>query len=692
MPMNRRALVLALFLLPLLYGKGSAGDDGILFEGNESLTEQDLRDAASEELSDFRSQGGRKADIDDAAWRMENLYRKKGYAFAEVRYTYEKTEAAPEVSFIFEEGPRVLLGDVTLTGNEAVKTEDLEAFFDTGKGGDVSFVRKDFEEAAGSLRAYYYGKGFIKAEVDPPRIVFTETRDRADVALTVREAPRHFIRKVVFTGDLHSELGEDLRRLAGELEGEVFQMRKKNILSSRTAEIYGVAGYADVEVQVDVQEGETPGDVILAAAVTSGPRVRIRDVRIEGQQKTRLGIIKKEVKVRPGDWYDVKKVVQSIDRINRLGVFSSVEASFDEGDKGAGERTLLFRLEEAPSKEVMAEAGWGSYEKARGRIGYKEKNLFGTALHGEVILGGSLKSRSVESRISDSTFMGSKFIANFPLEYRWREEPSYTEESFEGAFHLLRKVSRHLTLSAKYAFKNTDTRNISASEPDPNLQEDYNLGSVMLRLARETRDNIFYPSAGSTIALSGEWADPLLGGDISFFRFNLNSSFFHAFAKDTVIALRFDTGLIYPTDEKTSVPLAERFFNGGENTVRSFTEDQVGPKDVEGDPLGGLVYNVLSLELRQRLKGNIAGSLFVDAGNVAPNLSRVEQGLPPYESATDAWNDALEQYFSDLRYAVGLGLQYLLPIGAARLDFAVNPDRREGEDQWLVHFTLGMSF
>jgi outer membrane protein assembly factor BamA len=149
---------------------------------------------------------------------------------------------------------------------------------------------------------------------------------------------------------------------------------------------------------------------------------------------------------------------------------------------------------------------------------------------------------------------------------------------------------------------------------------------------------------------------------------------------------------MYPTRDETALPLPERFFNGGESTVRSFKEDQLGPKDLEGDPTGGIGGNVLNFELRRRLAGNWAGSLFVDVGNVVPNQSRIEQGLPPYESAAQVFEDAVENFFSDFSYAVGAGLQYLLPVGPARLDVAVNPDPKEGDEKWLAHFTLGMAF
>ena len=96
----------------------------------------------------------------------------------------------------------------------------------------------------------------------------------------------------------------------------------------------------------------------------------------------------------------------------------------------------------------------------------------------------------------------------------------------------------------------------------------------------------------------------------------------------------------------------------------------------------------------QRLIGNLIGSVFLDYGNVAPNRSRIERGQEPYDSRSDVISDTLDDFFKDFRPGVGLGLQYLLPIGPMRLDFAVNPDRDSGrdEDDYVLHFSIGTAF
>lgn len=158
--------------------------------------------------------------------------------------------------------------------------------------------------------------------------------------------------------------------------------------------------------------------------------------------------------------------------------------------------------------------------------------------------------------------------------------------------------------------------------------------------------------------------------------------------------MRYDTGVILPGRNQVIIPIGERYFNGGENTVRSFRESELGPKDLSGDPLGGLAFNVFSIELRRLLTNNMAASIFVDYGNISPNFSPEEDELDSFDDRQEVIDRTFSDYFSDLRPAVGIGLQYLLPVGPARLDFAWNPDqdKDQDEDSFNFHFSIGMAF
>ena len=126
------------------------------------------------------------------------------------------------------------------------------------------------------------------------------------------------------------------------------------------------------------------------------------------------------------------------------------------------------------------------------------------------------------------------------------------------------------------------------------------------------------------------------------------------------------------SDEATEIPIDERFFNGGATTVRSFGERELGPHDNHGHPVGGEFFTVFNVEYTFPIFGELQGAVFTDAGNLLPTSEDI--GL------------------SDMRYAIGGGLRYKLPVGPIRLDYGVNPDPHEFEDFGAFHFSFGFAF
>ena len=257
-------------------------------------------------------------------------------------------------------------------------------------------------------------------------------------------------------------------------------------------------------------------------------------------------------------------------------------------------------------------------------------------------------------------------------------------------------VNRYLTenilSTAGYLIRTTDISDVDRFEQGS--EGDYKYASLKAQATCDTRNDLFFPTTGKRIFASAEHADEFLGSGINLTRLTGGARAFFRLARNTVLGARYTTGLLLPGRDEVTLPLSERFFNGGENTVRSFKESELGPQDPSGDPSGGYGMNVFSIELRQRLIGNLIGTVFVDYGNIAPNRSREEQDDKPYESRSDVISDTCDDFFKDFRPAVGFGLQYLLPIGPARFDFAFNPDNntQRNEDSFVFHFSVGTAF
>jgi outer membrane protein assembly complex protein YaeT len=670
----------------------------IVFKGRQALDERALRKAAVNELTAFENQGQRRSDIDDAAFMMELAYREAGHAFATVGYQFEQIGEQLVVSFLVSEGPRVILKKIDITGNKTIATQTLLPFFEEGKSGffgqgKLLFVKSNIESALSQIQDFYISQGYRDVVVGDGQYTFSDDRTNATVSVAIEEGTQYVVHDILIRGDLISKAEDDLNTAREELIGKPYFARRRLILRSRLIEIYGDLGYPKTIVDVKEQRGTEPGMVILAAEITKGPRVTISEIIIRGNDTTKETFIRNRLRLKPGDRFRFKRRQRSFRDLYKTGLFSKVDLHLEE-QEGSDQWPLVVEVTEVPAKEVFVEPGWGSYELLRLKVGFQEKNLFGTGRIFGLEATGSFKAQSLVTRLSDPWFLNTKIKADLTGFYSRREEPSFTRKDLGGSLFFTRTLTDRIKATGGYGFRDTDITDI---DPEIEGQEDvtdYDYASLKAQATYDSRSDLFFPLGGMRSFLSAEYADLFLGSDIQLVRLAGGVRYFLQLFQTTVLAMRYRTGLIVPGKDDFNLPIAERFFNGGENTVRSFKQSELGPKDENGDPVGGLAYNVINLELRQRLWGNLTGSLFLDLGNVSPNRTRDEEGEPPYDSKSDIMSDTFSQYFKDFRTGVGLGLQYQLPVGPARIDFAMNPDRDSDrdEDLYVFHFSVGMAF
>ena len=574
----------------------------------------------------------------------------------------------------------------------------LLPFFEEGKSGlfgqgKLLFIKSQIESALSQIQDYYISQGYRDAVVGNAQYSFSDDRSQASVAVAITEGTRFIVHDILFRGDLITKAEKTLEAVRQELIGQPYFVRRRLILRSRLIEIYGDLGYPKTIVDVKEQRGTEPGMVILAAEITKGPRVTISEIIIRGNDKTKETFIRNRLRLKPGDRFRLKRRQRSFRDLYKTGLFSKVDLHLEERE-GTAQWPLVVEVTEVPAKEVYIEPGWGSYELLRLKAGFLEKNLFGTGRIFGLEATGSFKAQSLVTRLSDPWFLNTKIKADLTGFYSRREEPSFTRKDRGGTLFFTRTLTDRIKATGGYSFRDTDISDIDPEIEGVEDVTDYDYASLKAQATYDSRNDLFFPSQGFRNSLSAEYADSFLGSDIQLVRLTGGVRYFFQLSQTTVLAMRYRTGLIVPGKDDFNLPIAERFFNGGENTVRSFKQSELGPQDANGDPTGGLANNVINIELRQRLVGNLTGSVFLDFGNVSPNRTRDEQGKPPYDSQSDIMSDTINQYFKDFRTGIGLGLQYQLPVGPARVDFAVNPDRDSDrdEDLYVFHFSVGMAF
>ena len=676
-------------------------------EGNESIPAAELARAVSFELDEYEEGDRAPAFADDTAYQAETYYRQSGFHFVDIQFERLEEADPPELVLHVEEGPRVYLDaeGIEEEGIREFNSNELLTLLDPRRTGILGtgsalFVEDELIALRSELEREYLARGFREVEVEEPVVTFSADRTSARVRFKALEGPRYVCGTAVIEdyGGLPAEVRELLDGVCrsfptGEAPDTKVDRRRNGVrpstprlpfeLRGELIDSLGAAGYPEAEVHVEVAPSEFEGAVRtvgLVARITPGPLITVGEVTVEGNTRTRSDLVLSRLRLDRGQTWNNEKIRSSLRSLYRTGLFRRIEierTSHDPEHPDDGERDLTIHVEEAPTRELFIEPGYGSWELFRLKAGFRERNLAGTGRMLRVEGTTAVRANRGLIGLRDPWLFRSDFdlIGDLTASYDERENPSYVDRSTGVGAFLTKEWSRHQSTTFGFQYRRSEAFDLEVLDEDViALLTDIDIASLRLSHRRDYRDNPLLPSRGFLVEGGVEWGDGALGSELDFIRGTAGFSSYRRLGARTVLAASYRTGVVEALGDDDFIPIQERFFNGGENTVRSFQTDRLGPTDSEGNPIGGQAFQVLNLELRRPIGfSQFEAAVFVDAGSLGADASDWEE-------------------LSDLRYGIGAGLRYLLPIGPVRLDAAVNPSPREGEDDYSIHFAIGIAF
>lgn len=672
-----------------------SGESGVTIEGNTAVDDDDLAAMARSELRSFVARGRSAADLADAAYAMERGLLEMGHAHASVSFTAEPSEEDPRrVVFHVSEGPRATLGDVRFPGARVFPEEQLRRFFrfpppDLLGFRETPYRLSDVESAIADIGRLHLLDGYADVTVGPAAIAWSADRTVARVDVPVREGRRHVIASVVVEGAGDAALEAGLVR-ALDLAGRPWHARVAAEAAAAARQYLLDRGrrQAEAEARAEVSRGPEPRARIVLT-VRPGPVFRLREVAIRGQDRTSEGFLRGFVEMEPGDVLRQGAIDAAVDRLYGTGVLRSVDATTPgateaDGASGSGpsggSRTsderpssdLVLAVEDLEARSFEAGIGWGSYERLRGHFEVRDRNLFGLARDLSLRTTASLVGAGVESAFADRFLLGERNTLRLAGAWSEREEPSFERRSLSGEASVRRDLRDDLWVRGGYRFRAEEAANREGRIAGAEEEGFVSSAGVFVEGTRDTRDDPLFPSSGGVLEGSLFRSAPVFGADLDYLETKLSASRYLAVADDTVVALGLRLVTRDPRDERFTLPIQDRLFLGGADSVRSFQESELGPSNARRDPVGGLTALDAHVELRRRIRGNFDGALFFDAGTVGRRAWQVDgrRGL-----------------------AVGIGLRYRLPVGPVRLDFGWNPGERFAADRpWALHLSFGFSF
>jgi outer membrane protein insertion porin family len=659
----------------------------VVFTGNKKFDS-----GALQEKIDIRLGGVyNPVDVNRAVGKLKDFYEQEGYFEVEISPDTQKLpDGDVSIAFRITEGRKIRIDRVVIEGTHGLTPKQVKEVMGTRECEYIPIMlpgcqyivpgtvqRQRLDEDVDRIVQLYNDHGYIQARVESSDIEVDRIKARATIRIVVVEGPQFRVGEVNITGNAVLPV-EEIRRQILLKPGDVFSRAALRDSVKRITDVYGTIGRASADVNPLIQQDLPNLKMNLAFEITEGPEVFVERINIAGNTRSEEKILRREIPMAEGDLFTTPKLARAKQRLSNLNYFETVNATTAPG---AAKDKIIVNIDvtEKPTGVFSIGGGYSSADGIIGTLNLSQRNFLGRGWILSLQLAGGGKVQNGTISFTEPWLFDRPLAAGFDLYNRRRVYTDYTVNSLGADFRFGHPIGEYSRWTALYRVSQDKISDV-APNASVNLldQEGTHLTSLIgLGLTRDTRDNNFAPTRGSNSSLGFDFAGVGFGEE--WLRALASTSYFYPIWRDHVLGARLLGGYSVGWGN-TPVPLFERFFLGGPNSIRSFKAQQVSPVDSSGTAIGGNIELLANLEYTVPLFFGIRAAAFLDMGNVwGPDIS----GGQTFDITV-------------LHYAVGAGLRWLSPFGPIRVDYGVNlnPNTKPPDKQSFgnFQFSVGSAF
>ena len=643
-------------------------------------------------LRKLKTQEGKFLDnksLKDDENMIKDLYAKKGLTLVEVQTetTQDEVTHKASVHFIIREGYRVRIHRINVLGNDKYKDKQIiktiktraKTLFTSGY-----LSQETLDEDVERILSFYEQNGFIDATAD--YIIKDLPKGLIDIDIQVNEGKQYMVGHIVMGGNSVLAESEVLAVMENIKQDKVFSREKLSVDIARIRALYFDRGYIFADVKDTTSLDPATGLVDIKLDIAEGGLAYVDKVKIQGNTRTRDIVIRRELRISPGERFDGEKLKRSKERLNNLGYFEDVGFDIEDTDQN-DRKDLVVQVKEAKTGSFSFGGGFSTVDQVIGFIEVEQRN-FDFANWPTFTGGGqSLKLRAETGSTRNNLLLSftEPWIFDHPVSggfdaFRTERNRAqdigyaYSEKRIGGNIRLGKEFSEYL--SGRVAFRR-EMVTIEDLESDVSAdllaEEGTNaVSSLGSSVTWNSTDSSFNPTKGLVVTGSTDLAGGPLGGDKDFYRFEGNGSYYLPLKFKSVLEFRLRSGLVAAYGDSEKVPIFERFFAGGARTIRGYNERRVGPLDPNTeDPIGGESLVVGNIEYTIPLIDYVKLAGFFDVGNV--------------------WARKEDFGSGGFKAGAGFGLRVKTPIGPINLDYGYPLNDEPGEDQRSGKFYFSVS-
>jgi len=639
------------------------------FVGNKHVSTNELQDKIDLKLGSVYN----PVDVQRARERMKEHYESEGYFEVQITPDIEKfADGDVKVVFTINEGRQMKIEEIVIRGNRGLTDKQIKNAMATQERqywilrGTVQ--RQRLDEDVDRILQLYNDHGYIQARVESHDVTVDREKARVTINIVVVEGSQHHVASVGFTGvTLVPET--EVRRQVKLKASDVFSRGALRDSVKSIEDLYSNIGRASAEVnpKLDVQP---ESKIAILFEVSEGPTVYVERINIAGNVRSQDKILRRELQMAEGEIFTLRKLQRSKQRLTNLGYFEKVEVNTAPGSDKT-KIVVNIDVTERPTGLFSIGGGFSSADGILGTIDLSQNNFLGRGWLATIKIRAGANIQQGQLSFTEPWLFDRPLAAGFDLFSTQRQFLEYDYRTLGGGLRLSHPFEEFWRWHLGYRLTQDDILHVKNPQ-DSFLRDEEGTHITSLvsgTVGRDSRDSIQTPSKGGQLAWSTELAG--LGGDHHYSKTTLFMTYFQPVWFGHIMSGRAEGGYGFGFGDER-LPVFERFFLGGPNSIRSFKTRQISPTDEFGTRIGGTSEVLGNIEYLIPLPFDIRLAAFFDIGNVYGFKTKFD--------------------LTELRKAAGGGIRWVSPFGAIRVDYGFNLDRRPGEKAANFHFSVGSPF